>query len=166
MIGLQNGTGVPMCKPTWKTWEQILSSMVMPITTRSNIVTVMMERSCDDVAALNIISESDSHAHVCYLLETAMHRCLYIPELLRQIILSTGVEDSHMGAQPDHSTLASLARTCRTFYEPALDALWKTQYDLCALVKCMPSDSWEEVAGQWGEPRELVCASMSNELHF
>jgi hypothetical protein len=33
MIGLQNGTGVPMCKPTWKTWEQVLSSTVMPITT-------------------------------------------------------------------------------------------------------------------------------------
>jgi hypothetical protein len=94
-----------------------------------------------------------------------MHRCLYIPEILCQIISATDVEDPAgplWGSEPDRFTLASLARTCRLFYEPASDALWKTQYNLCALVKCMPSDSWEEVAGQSLEPAELVGACVSN----
>jgi len=53
---------------------------------------------------------------------------------------------------------ASLARTCHTFYEPALDVLWRTQYNLDALVECMPSVSWEQVDG------ELVGTSVLNEL--
>ena len=53
MIGLQNGTGVPMCKPTWKTWEQILSSTVMPITTHTTRLRLIgLQVTCSDAAYL------------------------------------------------------------------------------------------------------------------
>ncbi|KDQ49973.1 hypothetical protein JAAARDRAFT_74445, partial [Jaapia argillacea MUCL 33604] len=44
-------------------------------------------------------------------------------------------------------TPASLARTCRSFHEPALDILWKRQYSLKPLWKCLPSDLWDGKGG-------------------
>jgi hypothetical protein len=36
------------------------------------------------------------------------------------------------------ATLAALARTCRTFEEPALDTLWRNIDGLKPIVSCMP----------------------------
>lgn len=41
------------------------------------------------------------------------------------------------------STLAHLARTCRTFKEPALDVLWKVLPELYPLVNLLPDSTWE-----------------------
>ncbi|KAF8992676.1 hypothetical protein BDQ17DRAFT_197937 [Cyathus striatus] len=45
----------------------------------------------------------------------------------------------------DEYTLASLARTCRVFEDPALDVLWRELSDgFYQLVKCLPAHVWEE----------------------
>ena len=61
-----------------------------------------------------------------------MHRCLLIQELLSIIF-------HHAHAR---KTLARLARTCKTFQDPALDILWCTQDTLLYLLKCLPCDAW------------------------
>jgi hypothetical protein len=48
-----------------------------------------------------------------------VHVCLLPAEIIRDIFAAIG-EDSDSRA-----TIATLARTCRTLKEPALDALWK-----------------------------------------
>ncbi|KIJ61285.1 hypothetical protein HYDPIDRAFT_137858 [Hydnomerulius pinastri MD-312] len=45
------------------------------------------------------------------------------------------------------STLAKLARTCRAFEEPALDALWKDLETLAPLSNCLPPALWGELDG-------------------
>ncbi|KAJ6507435.1 hypothetical protein C8R47DRAFT_94068 [Mycena vitilis] len=65
-----------------------------------------------------------------------MHRTWQIPEVVELIC----------GAA-DFPTLASLARTCQTVQPPALAVLWANQKDFTRLLKCLPSDLWEEVAG-------------------
>jgi len=52
---------------------------------------------------------------------------------------------------------AALARTCKTFQNPALDFLWREQDTLTNLLKCLPSHLWEEEAGSsnvWEEEAE------------
>ncbi|KAH7917134.1 hypothetical protein BV22DRAFT_1026932, partial [Leucogyrophana mollusca] len=39
--------------------------------------------------------------------------------------------------------LASLARTCRTFRDPALDVLWSFLKSFDPLIRCLPQDLWE-----------------------
>ncbi|KAH7929967.1 hypothetical protein BV22DRAFT_1116525 [Leucogyrophana mollusca] len=65
-----------------------------------------------------------------------MHLCLAISELLRTIITNTTQD----------GTLASLARTCKAFKDPALDVLYAELSSLYPLVKCMPQDLWEDEA--------------------
>ncbi|KAJ7137056.1 hypothetical protein C8R44DRAFT_538657, partial [Mycena epipterygia] len=40
--------------------------------------------------------------------------------------------------QTSRRNLVSLARTCQTFRDPALDAVWHTQTSLVPLLKCLP----------------------------
>ncbi|KDQ62084.1 hypothetical protein JAAARDRAFT_203303 [Jaapia argillacea MUCL 33604] len=49
-------------------------------------------------------------------------------------------QDASMGKK----TLAALATTCHAFHDPALDILWFEQEDFSALLKCTPSDLWNE----------------------
>ncbi|KAF8548439.1 hypothetical protein OG21DRAFT_761405 [Imleria badia] len=66
-----------------------------------------------------------------------MHHALRIQEILLNIF-------GHCH-QPRHSNVASdlpaLARTCRTFKEPALDVLWEELLDPSALASCLPEAS-------------------------
>jgi len=54
-----------------------------------------------------------------------MRVCLLPAEILLEIFatFATIYEDSEF-IQVSHATIAALARTCRTFNEPALDTLW------------------------------------------
>ncbi|KAF7329214.1 hypothetical protein MKEN_00182000 [Mycena kentingensis (nom. inval.)] len=61
-----------------------------------------------------------------------MHHALELLEILEQIFALIG----------HRATLACLARTCKTFKEPALDALWKKLVSLEPLLRCLPRDSW------------------------
>jgi hypothetical protein len=43
--------------------------------------------------------------------------------------------------------LVALARTCKTFKEPALDMIWADLDDLTPLIRCLPETSWVELEG-------------------
>lgn len=38
--------------------------------------------------------------------------------------------------------MCRLARTCRTFTEPALNIVWKKLPDIYPLIRCLPVDAW------------------------
>jgi len=63
-----------------------------------------------------------------------MHICLLPPEILLRIF-STCEYDEPICPR---DTLASLARTCRTLKEPALDILWQNIEGFEPLVACLP----------------------------
>ena len=64
------------------------------------------------------------------------------------------------GTDPtDWHTLPALARTCKAFFEPAIDELWHDLPDLSILVFLMPTDAWRTDEGEthWGQPiRKIV----------
>ncbi|KAJ6491978.1 hypothetical protein C8R45DRAFT_900967 [Mycena sanguinolenta] len=64
-----------------------------------------------------------------------MHHCLSILELVDNICEHLQGVDDGLG------TLAALARTCRSFHDPALNYLWADQHNgLVNLIRCMPPD--------------------------
>ncbi|KAJ6587511.1 hypothetical protein DFH09DRAFT_976857 [Mycena vulgaris] len=73
-----------------------------------------------------------------------MHRTLEIPELVELIF-------AELHDTSNSSLLAALARTCRTFQNPALDILWRRQFTLLNFLKCFPEDLIETVVelGRW-----------------
>jgi hypothetical protein len=73
-----------------------------------------------------------------------MHVCLSIPEILALICDQFAPSDLD-----DRAALAVLARTSRIFCEPALNALWSRLWTIVPLLRCMPSDVWEEREGTW-----------------
>ncbi|KAL4245278.1 hypothetical protein ABKN59_009730 [Abortiporus biennis] len=60
-----------------------------------------------------------------------MHRVFLVPEILN-IIFERLPDDGK------NNTLASAARTCKLFEEPALENLWHTQSSLVPLLRCAP----------------------------
>ncbi|KAH7906104.1 hypothetical protein BJ138DRAFT_671320 [Hygrophoropsis aurantiaca] len=67
-----------------------------------------------------------------------MHKSSLTPEIMR-IICSEVLEPS----DPNSRRLFSrLARTCRAFKDPALNALWSYLPSLKPLIQCLPSDLW------------------------
>jgi len=64
-----------------------------------------------------------------------MHICLLPIEVLLNIF--TAIDPDRRGPVPNMSTLAVLARTCRTFKEPALDTLWKNVIGFKPLILCL-----------------------------
>ena len=64
-----------------------------------------------------------------------VHRCLTVDEIFR-IITNELVES---GAK---ATAAALARCCKSFEDPVLDALWATQDRLFPLLKSFPGGAW------------------------
>ncbi|KAJ7060572.1 hypothetical protein C8F01DRAFT_1143147 [Mycena amicta] len=66
-----------------------------------------------------------------------MHRRLLIAEVVDDIFhyFDTQSLDSHR-------TLMALIETCKSFTEPALDALWREQHTLNNVLKCLLRDSW------------------------
>ncbi len=76
-----------------------------------------------------------------------MHRCFSIAEVLREIVAFLRAHsEANLGSE-GFATIASLAVTCRTFYEIASDELWGKLFGITPLVKCLP----EEVLGQTAE---------------
>ena len=62
------------------------------------------------------------------------HRCPLIPEIVTHIFKNL-LDDS------EYSSLCQLARTTKSFTEPALDLLWRSQSSLAPLVCCLPDDA-------------------------
>ena len=105
-------------------------------------------------------------AHVCQ----RMHHALEIQEILSNIffycspVLSPNLSPHfHKIVFP---ALAALARTCRAFKEPALDALWRELIDLSPLVRCLPEASNRLSGGkmvrcQWFQEFVTLCLNLS-----
>ncbi|KAN0082844.1 hypothetical protein V8E55_008639 [Tylopilus felleus] len=71
-----------------------------------------------------------------------MHPALEIPEILLDIFHHCCPPDlSEVDRKEAIPDLATLARSCRTFKEPALDVLWGVLIDLPPLVRCLPEAS-------------------------
>ncbi len=66
-----------------------------------------------------------------------MHRCLTLPEVLRNIVERTAEDAGGI------ATVSALSRTCRLLHDAAEDALWRDQEGLTTLLKCMPEDVWD-----------------------
>ena len=66
-----------------------------------------------------------------------MHRCLNLDEVVRLIAYE-------LVASGRKATAVCLARCCKSFEDPVLDALWTTQDKLSPLFKCLPGDVWKK----------------------
>lgn len=86
----------------------------------------------------------------------AMHRSLQIPEILSEILASISPE-----SQKDRASQAAMARTCKLFYEPAMNALWFKINSITPLLKCLPQYTWDEQG-----PNVLVCLVAISEYIF
>ncbi|KAG1751176.1 hypothetical protein EDB19DRAFT_2036014 [Suillus lakei] len=66
-----------------------------------------------------------------------MHRALLVSEVLLEIFQHVNVNS---GSQSDikKPTLNALARTCKTFHEPAMDLLWAELSEITPLLGCIP----------------------------
>ena len=67
-----------------------------------------------------------------------MHHALQIQEILQNIF------DYCRRVHGATTDLPALARTCRTFKEPALDVLWEQLDDVSPIARCLPGTSHEE----------------------
>ncbi|KAK7035684.1 hypothetical protein R3P38DRAFT_603478 [Favolaschia claudopus] len=81
-----------------------------------------------------------------------MHRALHISEIVDLILAELSrLSSNPFGAfivnrpGPSNGSLAALARTCKSFQNPALSWLWREQFTLRNLLKCLPSHLWEQV---------------------
>ncbi|KAJ6460990.1 hypothetical protein C8R45DRAFT_1220899 [Mycena sanguinolenta] len=85
-----------------------------------------------------------------------MHRTFQIPEILDLIFAALQgycPDDeprfgSHIPPEKRNKILgrgelAALARTCKTFHDPALNFLWREQETLVNILKCLPSHLWK-----------------------
>jgi hypothetical protein len=70
-----------------------------------------------------------------------MHCALLIEDIVSRILDEVDVKSRW-----------ALARTCRSFTEPALDAVWATRTDAWALGGLMPKDLWT-IGGSPGDDR-------------
>ncbi|KAF7329277.1 hypothetical protein MKEN_00188600 [Mycena kentingensis (nom. inval.)] len=75
-----------------------------------------------------------------------MHRLFLIDELMFRIFALILGSDWLLNLLEPYSgrrTVARLARTCKTFEQPALDVLWRFQRTLDNILKCLPPSVWE-----------------------
>ena len=66
-----------------------------------------------------------------------MHACLKVDEIVRLVV-------HELIASERKATAAGLARCCKSFEDPTLDALWATLDRLLPLFKTFPEDVWNE----------------------
>ena len=66
-----------------------------------------------------------------------MHACLKVDEIVRLVV-------HELIASEGKATAAGLARCCKSFEDPVLDALWATLDQLLPLLELFPGDVWNE----------------------
>lgn len=69
-----------------------------------------------------------------------MHRALRIQETLCVIAANL----------PRRADLVAMGVSCRTFFDPAMDELWRDISSLAQLVKCLPQECWEILDTDYG----------------
>ncbi|KAJ7184761.1 hypothetical protein C8R46DRAFT_1186090 [Mycena filopes] len=77
---------------------------------------------------------------------SSMDRKLNMPEVLDIIFDLVGRDPNDWVRRERGRTLAALARTCKTFQNPALNALWCTQNGLAPILQTFPDDLWDRTA--------------------
>ncbi|KAF8550083.1 hypothetical protein OG21DRAFT_1514510 [Imleria badia] len=82
-----------------------------------------------------------------------MHHALEIQEILLNIFGHCYSANRWRDATSD---LASLARTCRAFKEPALDLLWEHMVNLSPLVQCLADVSHQLIPDEYSFTRSLT----------
>ncbi|KAJ7096022.1 hypothetical protein C8R43DRAFT_264579 [Mycena crocata] len=75
-----------------------------------------------------------------------MSHALQIPEIVDTIFnfISRRADEDFLLNFP--RILAILARTCRSFREPALNRIWRIQNTLHNLIRCLPRQLWQQTA--------------------
>lgn len=66
-----------------------------------------------------------------------MHACLSVDEIIRLLACE-------LVASGGKATAVALARCCKNFEDPVLDALWWEQDRLPLLLETFPEDIWDE----------------------
>ena len=66
-----------------------------------------------------------------------MHVCLNVDKIIRLVA-------HELVGSKSKATAVALACCRKVFEDSALDALWRTQEELLALLKCLPRDVWSE----------------------
>ena len=61
-----------------------------------------------------------------------MHPCLRVDEIVRHVASEGG------------ASAVVLACCCKSFEDPALDALWETRWGLLPLLESLPADVWDD----------------------
>jgi len=84
-----------------------------------------------------------------------MHPCLRVDEIVRHIA-------SELVASGGNETAVALACCCKSFEDPALDALWETQEDLAPLLGTLPTDVWNREDFGVGVPTIFVLCSLNH----
>ncbi|KAJ7252353.1 hypothetical protein B0H12DRAFT_616841 [Mycena haematopus] len=92
-----------------------------------------------------------------------MHRCLNISEIVDMICALLDPRISSVPGPAPYRHLASIARTCTTLQDPALDHLWSST-TLSILIRCMPSDLWavRAIVGRSGQEQAMIVATASS----
>ncbi|GJE98874.1 hypothetical protein PsYK624_151110 [Phanerochaete sordida] len=62
-----------------------------------------------------------------------MHRCLKVHEII-QLIAEALNTDRYATQQ----SVLNLGKTCRAFYDPAMNVLWRVLHDFTPLLRCFP----------------------------
>lgn len=64
-------------------------------------------------------------------------------EICRYLWPQSDTQYWHENAQ-DRWDVVAMTRTCRAFYEPAMDVLWHSIPDISPVIRTMPAELWEE----------------------
>jgi hypothetical protein len=95
-----------------------------------------------------------------------MHNALGIHEILFDIfnhVCAITAADGSTKKPNLNPSLVALARTCRAFQEPALDALWLQLDDLTPLLRCLPEDVWVlSAVEEASQDRTEVCRNQQH----
>jgi len=81
-----------------------------------------------------------------------VHTCLLIPEILQKI---RGEMRQYIQLEDSHRALSAMSRTCKTFQEPALNALYLEIVGLERLFSVLPRDAWSIQNGRFELTRTL-----------
>jgi len=84
-----------------------------------------------------------------------MHTCLNVDEIVRLIA-------HELVAFSGEGSAVGLACCCKSFEDPALDALWAIQWSLLPLLKSLPGDVWKE--GGYSVSAPTICVFFSPQL--
>ncbi|KAF8217567.1 hypothetical protein K438DRAFT_1924998 [Mycena galopus ATCC 62051] len=97
-----------------------------------------------------------------------MHRALQILEIIEAICYNLYTAPLGYGLQPDRIALFTLARTCKLFSSPALDALWRTQTGFGPFLRLMPSDLFVLLARDriWRMLRPIIATDWNRPLVY